>query len=90
MLYVYVLESGPNIYVGYTSNPKARVKQHNAGQNTSTKRYLSWTLIFYEAYTNKDDATRREGYLKTSQGRQALRRMLKSHLALKNMVHFVH
>lgn len=79
MFYVYVLESGSHYYVGYTNDLKRRLKEHNAGQNIATKAHIPWTLIFYEAYAEQDDAIRRESYLKTSQGKQALRRMLKSY-----------
>ena len=83
MFYVYLLQSELRIYVGLTSNLKRRFKEHNSGQNLSTKAYLPWELIFYEAYNNRHDASRREKYLKTTQGRQAIRRMLKHHFTTK-------
>ena len=76
MFYVYLLESKDKFYIGFTDNLKRRVKEHNAGQSVSTKAHRPWRLIFYEAYADKDDALRREGYLKTSQGKRALRRMI--------------
>lgn len=76
MFYVYVLKSGSHSYIGYTEDLKRRLKEHNAGQNKSTKAYVPWELIFYEAYISQEDALRREGYLKTTQGKIALRRML--------------
>lgn len=76
MFYVYLLQSKGHTYVGSTSDLKRRFKEHNSGQNLSTKRYMPWELIFYEAYINKNDATRREHYLKTTQGRRALKKML--------------
>jgi putative endonuclease len=80
MFYVYILRSDTHFYVGYTSNLKNRILEHNAGQNISTKRYVPWELIFYEAYISQVDALRREKYFKTTQGRQAIRRMLKQYL----------
>jgi putative endonuclease len=88
MFYVYLLQSKKRSYVGFTTNLKRRVEEHNSCQNVSTKAYLPWVLVFYEAYIDKDDASRRERYLKTTQGRQALRRMLKSHFEKNNMIHF--
>lgn len=77
MFYVYILQSGSNIYIGYTADLKRRVAEHNAGKNLSTKAYAPWKLIYYEAHTNNEDATRREKYFKHSSVRQALRQMLR-------------
>jgi putative endonuclease len=76
------------MYVGKTTDLKRRVEEHNAGQNISTKPYRPWKIIFYEAYINRDDANRREKYLKTTQGRQALRRMLKCYLERHSIKYF--
>ena len=79
--YVYVLQSvkSKNLYIGYTTDLKARLNKHNTGLNLSTKPYLPWQLIHYEAYRNEKDAKRREEYLKTSQGSRLLKRMLKEY-----------
>ena len=37
---------------------------HNSGRVDSTRPYLPWELIYYEAYKNKKDATKREKQLK--------------------------
>ncbi len=80
--YVYVLESKRNKqwYIGSTGNLVRRVKEHNLGLNQSTKAYIPWRLIYYEATLNQQDAKRREYYLKTSQGGRLLRRRLKDYL----------
>ena len=64
MFYVYVLkgEDGKH-YVGYTSELKTRIKQHQRGQNPSTK-YQRWELIYYEAYKTEEKARERERKLK--------------------------
>jgi len=79
--YVYVLESikNGNLYVGWTDDLRKRLKEHNRGLSFSTKPYLPWQLIHYEAYRNKKDAQRREKYLKTNQGARLLKRMLKEY-----------
>ena len=79
--YVYVLQSLKIdwIYVGSTSDLKARFKSHNDGENLSTKGYKPFKLIFYEAYLNKSDALRREEYFKTTKGKTTLRVMLKEY-----------
>lgn len=81
MFYIYVLQSQKKhrLYIGKTADLKRRLKEHNAGQNASTKPYVPWALIFYEAYLKRSDASRREKYLKTTQGHLALKRMLRDH-----------
>ena len=77
--YVYVLRSlNYNfIYIGYTDNLKRRFEEHNNKQNISTKHYTPFEIIHYEAYRNKNDAKRREEYLKTNRGKTTLKTMLK-------------
>jgi len=65
--------------VGCTVDLRKRLKEHNQGLNKSTKPYRPWKLIYYEACLNKDDAKRRENYLKTSQGQRLLKRRLKEY-----------
>ena len=79
--YVYILESLANqeFYIGYTDNLKIRLEKHNHGAVVSTKRYMPWKLIYYEACLNREDAQRRERYLKTNQGRRLIRRRLKEY-----------
>jgi putative endonuclease len=85
--YVYLLEAQDgNLYIGYTKDLKKRFKEHNRRLNFSTKPFAPWRLIFYEAYLNGEDAKRREGYLKTSQGSRLLKRMLKEYFYNKNLI----
>lgn len=81
MFYTYVLESLKNgeLYLGYTNDLKRRLKEHNQGLNISTKRYIPWNIIYYEACLNEKDAIRREHYFKTTQGRRLLKRRLKEY-----------
>jgi len=72
--YVYVLESlkDGNRYIGYTVNMKRRIEEHNKGLTFSTKFRLPFKLIYFEGCLDKNDAKRREHYLKTTQGRRFL------------------
>jgi putative endonuclease len=83
--YVYVIESvkSGNLYIGCTNDLRKRFKEHDRGLNFSTKPYIPWQLIHYEAYHNEKDAKRREKYLKTSQGSRLLKRMLKEYFYSK-------
>lgn len=79
--YVYVLESqlGKSLYVGYTSDLRKRLEEHNRGLVFSTKTKRPWLVIHYESYLNEEDAKRREKYLKSSQGARLLKRQLKEY-----------
>ena len=52
MYYVYVLKSVKfnQIYTGSTNNLHSRLNLHNNGEVSSSKRYMPWELIYYEAY----------------------------------------
>ena len=84
--YVYILQSKKNdsLYIGYTEDLRKRFGEHNRGLNFSTKPYIPWQLIHYEAYLNEQDAKRREKYLKTGQGNRLLKRLLKEYFYDKN------
>ena len=72
--YVYVLKSikDGNFYIGYTHNLVKRIEEHKKSLNFSTKFRLPFKLIYFEGCRNEIDAKRREGYLKTTQGRRFL------------------
>ncbi|MDO6440508.1 GIY-YIG nuclease family protein [Cyclobacterium sp. 1_MG-2023] len=73
--YVYVLlsEFDGQFYTGYTSDLKARVEHHNRGKVPSTNRRRPLKLIYWEGCLNQQDATRREKYLKSGNGKKYIR-----------------
>jgi len=79
MYYVYVLKSkkDTNLYIGYSTNLKVRFSEHNLGKVKSTKSRIPFELVYYEAYKDKQDATKRENFLKTHQQRDLLKERLK-------------
>jgi putative endonuclease len=82
MYYVYVLRSqlDGKLYIGYTTNLRNRIQEHNSGEVTSTKPRRPLELIFYEGYKSLEDAKRRERYLKTTKGKSSLNMMLRNSL----------
>ena len=68
MFYVYILKSERDgkLYYGFTSDLKARVKEHNDGKVKSTKYRIPLKLIYYEAYTDQEIAASREKQIKNS------------------------
>jgi len=78
MHYVYLLKLKDNsIYTGRSDDLKQRVVEHQKGKVNSTKYKLPVSLIYYEAYINKNDAVARELYLKTGDGRKEIKKQLK-------------
>ena len=79
MYFVYVLYSleYDKIYIGFTSDLKARLTGHNHPQNHGwTARYQPWKLIYQEEYGTKKEAMKREQQLKSAQGRQFIKSLL--------------
>jgi putative endonuclease len=67
-------------YTGVTTNLKRRVEQHNAELVLSTKHRIPLELVYFEACLGKDNAYRREKYLKTGMGKRFLKNRLKGGL----------
>ena len=82
MYYTYVLQSeiDGQFYTGYTKDLKLRFNKHKNGQVESTKDRLPLKLIYYEACLKREDATKRESYFKTYNGKRFLHKRLKSYL----------
>ncbi|MEA3307844.1 MAG: GIY-YIG nuclease family protein [Elusimicrobiota bacterium] len=59
-----------NFYIGWTTNIKRRLYEHNNGKTANTKPYRPWELIGYKIYTNKEDAKHREKILKRNKRMQ--------------------
>ena len=76
--YVYVLLSSPDneMYTGYTANLRKRMKLHEIGEVNSTKNRRPLKLIYFEGCVNQQDATRREKYLKSGNGKIYIRSRL--------------
>jgi len=79
MYYTYVLlsEQDKKMYTGFTHDLKQRFEQHNKGFVESTRDRRPFKLIYYEACLEREDAIRREQYLKTTYGKMFIRKRLK-------------
>ena len=78
MYYVYILISKKdnNFYIGYSDDLRRRFKEHQEGKVKSTKHRRPLKLTCYEAYLTKNEAMRREKFLKSSDGKKDLRKRL--------------
>ena len=79
MYYVYILYSEKDLgcYIGYTTDLRRRLAEHQNGTSKSTKYRTPVRLIHYEAFQESADARAREKYLKSGYGREQLRAQLK-------------
>ncbi len=69
MHYVYILQDGRNkLYVGYSSDLKKRLKDHQYGAVATTKSYKVPQLVWYCAFRQKKKALDFEKYLKVGSG----------------------
>lgn len=80
--YTYVLQSKKDgqFYTGATNNFKKRIEEHTNGLVISTRYKRPLQLIYFEACLSKNDAFRRERYLKTGMGKRYLRNCLQGGL----------
>lgn len=82
VFYLYILKSRKDekLYVGYTSDLRRRLGEHNSGKVKSTKSRAPFDLKYYEAFSNESEAKNREYQLKKD-GRafaQLKKRIIKS------------
>ena len=75
MYQVYILQSlkDKRTYVGYTQNLDERLKEHNTGQNISTKHRAPFRIIHSEEFSTIKEAKQRELYWKSGGGRRKLK-----------------
>lgn len=66
--YVYILASAPAgyLYVGHTENLERRMAEHRSHglAKAYTARHDIHQLVYFEEYTTRDEAKRRESILK--------------------------
>ena len=90
MYYTYVLLSmkDNNFYVGFSKDLKLRFEQHGKGLVETTRDRRPLILIYYEACINKDDATKREKYIKSGMGKKYLKIIFNQYIFLMRIWRF--
>ena len=78
MWFVYVIENESKRfhYVGMSENPDSRLKSHNSGKVKSTKYYRPFKIIYSEKVGERNEARKREKYLKSAGGKRYLKKLL--------------
>ena len=77
--YVYLIESlsaQGERYVGMTTDLKQRLREHDQGRSSHTKKFSPWKLITYVAFTDRPKAEAFERYLKSGSGHAFARKRL--------------
>jgi putative endonuclease len=76
--YAYVIKSisGNYHYKGHCEDLEKRLKEHNSGKTRSNKAYLPFELCYFEAFSTRDEAIKREKYFKSAAGRRYLQSKL--------------
>jgi putative endonuclease len=76
--YTYVIYSKKfnRFYKGHCQDLNDRIKQHNQGQTRSTRPFIPWELIWHETFNTREEAIKREKYLKTAAGRRFLKKFI--------------
>lgn len=66
MNYTYILRCSDNtLYCGWTNNLKKRLDNHNSGRGAKyTHSRTPVTLVYYECFSTKEEAMRREYAIK--------------------------
>ena len=66
MYYVYVIveEKTGKKYIGFSSDLRKRIAEHNNRRGAKYTEGGKWNLVYYEAFTSKKDAIMRERRLK--------------------------
>ncbi|RTZ94198.1 MAG: GIY-YIG nuclease family protein [Deltaproteobacteria bacterium] len=68
---MYLLESLSNPskrYIGITSDPARRLKEHNSGKSSYTAKSTPWRIVVSIGFNDKKKAMNFEKYLKSGSG----------------------
>ncbi len=53
-----------------------RLKQHNGGMTQSIKNNAPFEIVYFEEFTTREEAIKREKYFKSAAGRRFLKKIL--------------
>ena len=68
-------------YVGSSENPEKRLAEHNYGKANFTSKGVPWKLMFTELSGSKQEAQKRERYIKRMKSRKYIEQLIDAELA---------
>lgn len=70
IFYDYIIKSiyHSKHYFGHTSDLKRRLIEHNLGLSKFTKKYIPWKVVYFEEFSTRSEAMRREKYFNSLAG----------------------
>lgn len=80
MYYTYILQSQKSnrYYIGSTNDVEKRIREHNSGKTTSTRKRGPFILVYLESYDSRQNAYRREMQIKKYKGGKAFKKLFQS------------
>jgi putative endonuclease len=77
---VYILKSERTgkYYIGSTGDLKSRLRRHNQGRSTYTKRGIPWQVVYTEQFETRADAVKRERQIKKRKSVAYLKQLIES------------
>ena len=80
MAFTYILFSARinSYYVGSTQDLANRLKRHNSGRSTYTKRGVPWMLVYKKEYPTKSESYQAELSIKSQKSRKYIEELIAS------------
>jgi putative endonuclease len=78
--FTYILQSEKDhsYYIGSTSDPGRRVRDHNEGRSPYTSKKRPWRLVYFEEFDSRKEAFKREIFLKKQKNKEFYRELIKN------------
>ncbi len=78
--YLYILQSSSTNrhYIGHTQQLSERLHRHNTNRVPSTRRKGPWSLVYQEEFKTREDAAKRETYLKSLKDRTVIKQLVRT------------
>ena len=78
--YVYIIRSDKDgsYYVGSTQDIGARLARHNQGRSNYTRNRGPWEVVYFEEYSRRADAVKREKAIKNRKRRDYIESLVRA------------
>lgn len=84
MFSTYILQSQKSgrYYIGHTENISKRLLRHNNGYVSATRNKGPWTLVYFENFTSRIEATQRELEIKSMKSKYYIEILLQTFILI--------